>query len=218
MRIALAPSARLLPLAAPLLAALLLPAAPVLAQGQLAQAPAPNSPPAARPAPAPRPAESRRAELDRLLDSLAQAPDDTAAQALELRIRSLWAQGASPSVLLLIRRGQRNLEAEAPADAVEDFDAALTLQPEHAEAWLLRARAQWALGDRAAAAADLRQTLVLEPRHFGALLVLSDVQAQSGDLPGALASLEAALRLHPRLSGGEARLRELRRKVEGEAT
>jgi tetratricopeptide (TPR) repeat protein len=173
----------------------------------------PASPPGGPPGP-----ESRRAELDRLLERLAQAPDETAAAALEARIRMLWAQDASPAVLLLLRRGQRNLEAEAAADAVEDFDAALTLQPGHAEAWLMRARALSALGDNAAAAADLRQVLVLEPRHFGALLALSGLQQQGGDLPSALRSLEAAMALHPFLPGADARLRELRRKVRGEET
>jgi tetratricopeptide (TPR) repeat protein len=180
--------------------------------------PAPTAPPASPLPGGPPGPENRRAELDRLLDRLAQAPDETAAGALEARIRMLWAQDASPAVLLLLRRGQRNLEAEAAADAVEDFDAALTLQPNHAEAWLMRARALSALGDNAAAAADLRQVLVLEPRHFGALLALSGLQQQGGDLPSALRSLEAATALHPFLPGADARLRELRRKVRGEET
>jgi tetratricopeptide (TPR) repeat protein len=161
-------------------------------------------------------AEARRTELNRLLDALPAAPDDTAAAALEARIRGLWAQGASPAVLLLLRRGARNMENEAPADAVEDFDAALTLQPGHAESWLLRAQAQAATGDMQAALRDLRQVLVLEPRHFGALAVLSGFQEQLGDNAGALRSMQEAVTLHPRLAEAAGRLKRLRAKVLGE--
>ncbi|WBV44613.1 hypothetical protein [Pseudoroseomonas cervicalis] len=165
---------------------------------------------------APATAEARRAEVNRLLDALPAAPDAVAAQALEARIRSLWAQGASPAVTLLLRRGQRNLESEAPADAVEDFDAALTLQPGHAQAWLLRAQALAALGDMPAALRDLHQVLVLEPRHFLALALLSAYQEQMGEDAAALRAIEEAMSLHPHLQGGAERLRRLTAKVTGE--
>ncbi|WP_159998278.1 tetratricopeptide repeat protein [Roseomonas sp. 18066] len=167
----------------------------------------------AQPAPS---ADARRTELNRLLDALPAAPDETAASALEARIRGLWSQGASPAVLLLLRRGARNMESEAPADAVEDFDAALTLQPDHAESWLLRAQAQAATGDMQAALRDLRQVLVLEPRHFGALAVLSAFQEQLGDNEGALRSMQEAVTIHPRMSGAAERLKRLNTKVTGE--
>lgn len=165
---------------------------------------------------APATAESRRAEANRLLDALPAAPDEVAAQALEARLRSLWAQGASPAVTLLLRRGLRNLQSEAPADAVEDFDAALTLQPGHAESWLLRAQALAATGDMQAALRDLRQVLVLEPRHFLALALLSTYQEQLGDHAAALRSMEEAMSIHPRLQGGAERLRRLKARVTGE--
>ncbi|MDQ1079491.1 tetratricopeptide repeat protein [Pseudoroseomonas cervicalis] len=164
----------------------------------------------------PATAEARRAEANRLLDALPAAPDEVAAQALEARIRSLWAQGASPAVTLLLRRGLRNLQSEAPADAVEDFDAALTLQPGHAESWLLRAQALAATGDVQAALRDLRQVLVLEPRHFQALALLSTYQEQLGDNAAALRSMEEAMSIHPRMEGGAERLRRLTAKVTGE--
>lgn len=164
------------------------------------------------------PTAARQGELDRLLTALATAPDETAGRLLEGRIRMLWAQAATPAVALLVQRGSRNMEADAHADAVEDFDAALTLQPDFADAWLLRAAALSASGDNAAAVRDLRQVLVLNPRRFDALDLLSRIQEQSGDNAGALRSLEAALAIHPKMAGGDDRLRLLRQKVEGQAT
>ncbi len=149
---------------------------------------------------------------------LKTAPDDAVAHMMEGRIRALWVEQASPATVLLLRRGARNLAARTHDEALEDFDAAITLSPQSAEAWHQRAQAFAALGDPAGAARDLQEALRLEPRHFGALLTLSMLQEQAGDARAALRSMEAALALHPRLRGGEARLRELRRKAEGDAT
>ncbi|MFC0384537.1 tetratricopeptide repeat protein [Muricoccus vinaceus] len=178
----------------------------------------PAIPPLASPMPRAGAAEARRAELDRLLDGLPQAPDEAAAAPIQARIQALWAEGGSPAVGLLLRKGLRAMQAHESADAVEDLDAAITLQPDFPESWVLRGRAQAAAGDRAAAAADLREALRLEPRHFGALAALSELQEEAGDAGGALRSLEAALRINPFLPGGEARRRELTRRALGDQT
>lgn len=177
---------------------------------------APAVPAPAVPMPTPDATARRRAELDRLLDALPSAPNEEAASAAQARILALWSQGGTPAVALLIRRGLRNLEGRAAADAVEDLDAAITLQPDFAESWILRAQALAAAGDPRAAAADLREALRLEPRHFGALIALSDIQQDAGDLAGALRSLDAALAIHPKLPGGVQRRRELARQAVGD--
>lgn len=167
----------------------------------------------------PRPSpEARKAELDRAFEALRAAPDEAGAALVEARIRALWAQAASPAVVLLLRRGARNLEARQPNEALEDCDAAITLAPDFAEAWFLRAQAYLAAGDGARAARDLQEVLRLEPRHWAALVALSGIQDGAGDAPGALRSLGAALAINPLMPGGAARLREQRRKSEGEAT
>lgn len=185
-------------------------ALPLLVMPALAEAQAPR--------PSARAEENRRAQLDSLFESLQSAPDDAAAAMMEARIRALWIEGASPAAVLLLRRGVRNLAARTHEQAIEDFDAALTLSPHAAEAWHQRAQAYAAMGVPAAAMRDLQEALRLEPRHFGALLTLSMLQEQAGDAAAALRSMEAALALHPRLRGGAERLRELRRKAEGDAT
>lgn len=166
----------------------------------------------------PRGAEARKAELDRAFEALRTAPDEAGAALVEARIRALWAQAGTPSVGLLLRRGTRNIEAELPGEALEDFDAAITLAPEFAEAWFLRAQAHQRAGAVEAAVRDLREVLRLEPRHWPALVSLSAIQDQAGDASGALRSLEAALTINPRMPGGEARLREQRRRAEGDVT
>jgi tetratricopeptide (TPR) repeat protein len=176
--------------------------------------------PAGAQAPSPRrplPAEARRAELDRAFAALKDAPDSAGAALVEARIRQLWGQAASPAVTLLLNRGIRNLAADQPEDSLEDFDAALVLGPELADAWHLRAQAQVRLGEEEAAARDLQEALRLEPRHWLALLTLSEMQQQAGDLRAALRSLDAALAISPKHPGGAQRRAELRRRFEGRA-
>lgn len=160
--------------------------------------------------------DPRRAEMERLFEALRDAPDEAGGALVESRIRALWAEAASPAAVLLLRRGVRNLAARVPEEALEDFDAAIVLSPQAAEAWHLRAQAHAAMGDAAAAARDLQEVLRIEPRHFGALSTLSGLQEEQRDFPAALRSLEAALALHPKLRGGDARRRELRRRAFGE--
>ncbi|MGG5822777.1 hypothetical protein [Falsiroseomonas sp. HW251] len=165
----------------------------------------------------PDPSAARRAELDRLFEALKQAPDTSGGQMVEARIRAVWAQQVSPAAALLLRRGMRNMQGNEAGEALEDFDAALVLEPGAADLWIMRARALGRLGDRAAAARDIQEALRLEPRHFGALLALSEMQDEAGDAAGALRSLDAALAIHPRLPGGQERRRDLVRKAEGDA-
>jgi tetratricopeptide (TPR) repeat protein len=194
------------------------------APAALAQAPAPQGPPGNTPhGPAgslppvgPRGAEARRVELDRAFEALRTAPDEGGAMLVEGRIRQLWSSAATPSVTLLMNRGMRNMQAQLPAEALEDFDAALTLAPEYAEAWLLRAQAHARAGDPLAAARDLQEVLRLEPRHWIALLSLSALQDEAGNAEAALRSVQAALAINPQMPGGANRLRDLRRKAEGE--
>uniref|UniRef100_UPI0022EB56BC hypothetical protein n=1 Tax=Falsiroseomonas oryzae TaxID=2766473 RepID=UPI0022EB56BC len=87
-------------------------ALPLLLLPALASA---QSPTAATPGQGrPNQAEARRAELDRLFEALKAAPDGSGAQLVEQRIRVIWAQGVSPAAGLLLRRGARNLQGNAP--------------------------------------------------------------------------------------------------------
>ncbi|WP_424811066.1 hypothetical protein [Roseococcus sp. YIM B11640] len=172
------------------------------------------SPAWAQTAPAP-PSQAQR-DLERAFEALREAPDERGALAAEAIIRQVWARQATASVALLINRGVRNLRAGQPGDALEDFDAAITLSPSLADAWHWRAQANAQVGDRVAAAGDLRECLRLDPRHFPALLSLSRLQEEAGDFAGALRSQEAAMAIHPYLPGGNERLRDLRRRAEGE--
>jgi tetratricopeptide (TPR) repeat protein len=172
----------------------------------------------APPAWAVKAADARHAELDRLFKALRAAPDETAAGMLEGRIRALWTQEASPAALLLLSRGEREMNADADDEAVQDFDAVLALEPEFAEGYNHRAAARAAAGDYAGAVRDIEETLKRDPRHFPALQGLSQIAEKQGNWRAALEAWQKALDIDPRTPGGLDRLELLQKKVEGQAT
>ena len=121
----------------------------------------------ARRMPAP-PGNDRRAAIDKLLGALKSAPSEEIAGPLEQQIRQLWLNSGTPAVTLLMSRGLREMKADAQQDAIEDFSAAITLDPNLAEAYHQRAIARFAAGDTPGAIADIQATLQHEPRSFAA--------------------------------------------------
>src|SRR5690348_9656533 len=120
-------------------------------------------------------ANDRRATLDRLLGSLKSASSEEIAGPLEQQIRELWLNAGTPAVTLLMSRGLREMKADAKQDAIEDFSAAITLDPSLAAAYPQRAIAPFAAGDTPRAIADLRATLQNAPRSFSAFQTLSAI-------------------------------------------
>ena len=93
------------------------------------------------------PGNDRHAALDKLLGALKTAPSEEIAGPLEEQIRQLWLNSGTPAITLLMSRGLREMKAEARQDAIEDFSAAITLDPNLAEAYHQRAIARFTAGD-----------------------------------------------------------------------
>lgn len=209
-----------------LIPALLLAGLPglMLAQGALAQAPAPApvpaqpSAPATAPSPPRSPAAARAQMAVQMLDALKFAPNEAAATALEGRLRAVWQAQATPATTLLLNRGAREMQDHNPGDAIEDIDAALDLQPDLSQAWTLRAGAQFAAGQVNEAIRDIEQALRLEPRNFDALQLLSRIAESRTDWKGAYAAWQKVLDIDPRTAGGQSRLNDLKRHALGDNT
>jgi tetratricopeptide (TPR) repeat protein len=185
-----------------LLAALLAPL-PAFAQG--------SAPPAARTQP-----DGRVAATDALLDALKKAETEMSAASFEAKLREAWLRAGAPVAALLLAKGTRALRNDADEEALEDFDAALVIDPNYMEAYNRRAVARSALGDYIGALADIQEVLTREPRHFGALQTLSRVAEARQDFTGALRAWEMVIDLAPNLPGNQERLKSLRLKALGE--
>jgi len=145
------------------------------------------------------------AAVDGLLAALRAAPNEEVA-------------AASPALRLLLARGSRELGEGSAGDAVDSFDAALDLDSNLLEAWRGRAQARARLGDAAGAIRDIQELLRREPRSFAALQDLSHMAEARSDWRGALAAHQKLLEVDPRTPGGQARLRDLRRRALGDDT
>ncbi len=178
----------------------------------LAQAPAPAAP-QARPDGRP---DGRRGETDALLDALKKADSEMAAASFEAKLRESWLRAGAPVAALLLGKGTRNLRNDADDEALDDFDAALVIDPDYMEAFNRRAMARATLGDYRGALADIQEVLKREPRHFGAFQTLSRIAEARQDFTGALRAWEKVLDLAPKLPGGEERLKTLKLKAQGE--
>ncbi len=185
-------------------------AAPALAQPALdAPKTGVGKPDASKPAPL-------KSELEQLLEALAMAPSEEVAARMEARISQLWIRAGGPTAGLLMTRGVRNLDSGAADEAIQDFDAALALEPGLTDAFGRRAMARYQAGDVTGAVRDLEETLRREPRHFGAWRALSGLAEAQGNMPSALAAWRKLLEIDPKTPGGQGHLKDLVKKVEGE--
>ena len=160
--------------------------------------------------------DAPKPELEQLLTTLAQAPNEEVAARMEARITQLWVRAGGPTAGLLMARGSRNLASGESGEAIQDFDAALALDPNLTDAFGRRAMARYQAGDIKGAVRDLEETLRREPRHFAAWRSLSGLAEAQGNSVGALAAWRKLLEVDPKTSGAQSHLKDLLKKVEGE--
>ena len=158
----------------------------------------------------------RRDSIKALLDALQHAQNEEAAAPIEVQLRQLWANAGSPAVTLLMSRGLRELKAGENEQAIEDFGAAVTLDPTLAEGYHQRAIARYHAGDTPGAIKDIEAALHQEPRDFAALETLSRIAEARENWKGAYDAWQKVLEIDPKIQGGEDRLKELKRKAFGE--
>jgi len=156
-------------------------------------------------------------DIDNLLNQLKIAPDEQAAVVLERRIRDAWMKSGSPSAIVMLQRGMRELAAKDLDRALDAFDSALVLEPDWIEGYHRRAVARFEAGKYDLALEDIQEALTREPRHFMVLQSLSRIAEARKDWPGALAAFKRCLEIDPKMPGGSDRLAMLQKKVTGEA-
>jgi tetratricopeptide (TPR) repeat protein len=156
--------------------------------------------------------------LDRLFGMLKVAPDESSASAVEGAIQGQWLAEATPATKLLLMHGFKSLTDDHANEALDDFDAALDLQPDLAEGWHGRAMARAKVGDVNGAERDIEEVMKREPRQFAALQDLSRIAEQRGDWKGAYAAWSRAMELDPKTPGGADRLKDLKRRAFGDST
>jgi tetratricopeptide (TPR) repeat protein len=115
-------------------------------------------------------------------------------------------------------RGLREMQTGSQEEALADFDAAATLDPDLAVAYDRRAMARFEQGDISGAIHDIEETLRHEPRDFSALQDLSRIAESQKNWAGAYAAWLKVIEIDPKTPGGADRLKDLKRRALGDAT
>jgi tetratricopeptide (TPR) repeat protein len=110
---------------------------------------------------------------------------------------------------LLLDRALALGAMERYADALEDLDRAVALDPSRADAWVLRGAANRQLNRAAEAERDVARALALAPDNAEALLERGALRRARGDVRGARADWERAARLAPDSDAAELARRNL---------
>lgn len=157
----------------------------------------------------------RKRILDELFERLAKAQDAEEGAGIAGAIERVWLRSNSDTADLLMGRARAMLQQKEAAVALEILDRLVTLEPDWAEAWRMRANARFLGGDKGGAVEDLGRTLALEPRHFAALMDLGSVLYESGFNKRALEVLRRALDVHPRQPDARTLVDQLAPDVDG---
>jgi tetratricopeptide (TPR) repeat protein len=138
----------------------------------------------------------REQKLDTLFAELKE-PGRADWEKIEGQIGEIWSRSGSPSMDLLLARGNKALEAEDYPTALEHFSALVEQAPDFAEGWNARATTFFLLGEYSLSIVDVEHVLALEPRHFGALAGLGFMFEAMDEPEMALKAFHAVQELNP---------------------
>ena len=111
--------------------------------------------------------------------------------------------------IVLVQRGIAHFANEDYATALEDFKAAIKVDPNNGKAFYYRGIVHRTNGDFRKALRDFDRSLELSPYAFDTLLSRARVHLELGNIPKALGDCENALRIEPDAEEALAFTREL---------
>lgn len=173
---------------------------------------APEAPRTGLAAPSAQGSEARLASLFRQL----QSPEADTPE-IEAEILDLWSRSNSPSMDLLLQRGDGALAQGDLEGAIGFYSALIDHAPDFAEGYAARAVAWMQAGQPGPALSDVEGALALEPRHFGALRSLALLLEDLGSPDEALQAWRMMARLTPHDAEVQEALTRLASPQEGQA-
>lgn len=152
--------------------------------------------------------------LDRAFAELKSEDEEAQARAGQ-KIVKLWARSGSPSMDLLLKRGQEAIAREDADAAIEHLTDLVTLAPDFAEGWHARAQAHALKEDFSAALFDLAETVALEQRHFLAFAELGALLEDLGREQEAMVAFRKSLDIFPGFQAAKNAVERLAPSVDG---
>ena len=142
-------------------------------------------------------ADQNDPRLDAYFDALVETEDAYLLRLVEQQIWEAWREAGDPEVEDIFQEGMRAMSGADFALAIDLFTEAVSLDPDFAEAYNMRATTYFLMGDYFESLTDVQVTIDLEPRHFGALMGGAQIAIRSGQTELALEFVEAALEVSP---------------------
>ena len=152
---------------------------------------------AAAPAPAQIDAETRAARAQPLLDRLGTLDSPAEAHPTVMQVWRIWNLGPTAEATETLDIARRRLRVADHAGALELLGPLTEAHPRFAEAWNQKAFAHFLREEYDASLADIERVLELEPRHFGALGGRAVILMRQGRMRLAQSLLREALEVHP---------------------
>jgi tetratricopeptide (TPR) repeat protein len=165
-------------------------------------------------APSSRPPASAAA-VDDMLTRLRSTHNEEEAQMLEVTIRHAWASSGRSAVDNLMTQAVEAVHAGEYDTARACVDRVVSVAPDFAEGWNLRATVAYLRDDYGEALVDIERVLRLEPRHFGALAGLGRIFLELDDKKAALKAFDAALAINPHLNEVAEEADQIREQLAG---
>ena len=160
--------------------------------------------------------ESPRAVLDGLFSELKRAGNEAAARRISQRIRQEMTRSGSATIDLLMVRANKSIDEKKYDAALDYLDEIVTLAPDYAEGWNLRATVHFAMDEYGRSMADLDRVLRLEPRHFGALAGMAAILRTTGHARAAAAVYERLLDVYPMMRDAQSEAGKLADEMAGQ--
>lgn len=154
---------------------------------------------------------------DACVGCLARALHDADGQVNEMAehgLWSIWFRSCKPEAAPPFEQGMEHLAADAHQSALEQFQHAVHLDPDFAEAYNQSGIARFFLGQWGESIADYQQALVRQPAHFGAMAGMGHSHAHLADFPQALDCYRRAVAINPRMTAIARAVERLEREIE----
>jgi tetratricopeptide (TPR) repeat protein len=164
----------------------------------------------------PGPAQSRQDDprLEALFATLQETGDPSVAGKAMTEISDIWFDAGDERVNRFMSKGRSAMAGREFAQALANFDQAIAIDPEYAEAWNQRATLYYFIGNLEASIRDAEQTLALEPRYFGALSGLGLIHIRAGELQKAIAWFERAIAVNPHARNARTNIDGLKQRLQ----
>nr|WP_311136142.1 MULTISPECIES: tetratricopeptide repeat protein [Pseudooceanicola] len=147
-----------------------------------------------------------------LLKALKTADAGDAAQ-IERELELIWSRSGSPSMDLLLRRGEDAIEAGDMTAAIGHLSALVDHAPDFAEAYRMRAQAFYQEGELGLAMQDLARCVSLNPYNYEAAFGIAMILEQTGRVDAAYRGFLSVLQVYPGHEGAREGLDRVKTQV-----